>query len=192
MGPCFCKGRLRMYVCFTFSPHLSSAQSFADAHHGKTTDREKIRSCIHPNHPLKTICMCLSLPCLLSMKRRWTKQVMIPPSAFSGTTDVLSSTISIAFLMSICLISPVLHVLGNHYVISIWKHALLQLQLELCGGGCHSGDVASCPAHLSPVSTKAPHSHSQPAGSDLERAPVCGRGQGRCRQGPPPRLHSTP
>lgn len=50
----------------------------------------------------------------------------------------------------------------------------------------------SCRAHLSPVSTKAPHSHSQPGGRDPERAPVCGRSQGRCQQGPPLRLHSTP
>lgn len=148
MGPCFCEGRLRMYVCFTFGPHLSSAQSFADAHRGKTTDREKIRSCIRPNHPLKTICMCLSLPCLLSVKRRWTKQVWTLPSAFSGTTDVLPRTISIAFLMSICLISPVLHLLGNHYVISIWKHALLQLQLEPWGGECRSGDVSPPVLHI--------------------------------------------
>lgn len=66
------------------------------------------------------------------------------------------------------------------------------VQLELWGGGGgSSSDVSThSPAHLSCVSTTAPH--SQTACSDLERALVGSRALGSCWQGSPPRLHSSP
>lgn len=85
--------------------------------------------------------------------------------------------------MSFCLISPVLHLLDKKYVVSIWKHALLQLQpageedaaLEMC---------PSCPAHLSPVSTEAPHSHSQ-LGAVTWKGLPCAQGPGQMPAGTP-------
>lgn len=67
-----------------------------------------------------------------------------------------------------------------------------RVYLELWGGGGDSSrDVSThSPVDSSPVSTTAPH--SQPVGSDLERALVGSRALGSCWQGPPPRLHSSP